>query len=150
MPYQYLHYRRKQYEITPITARFQELFPYTRFINPNSNNAQVQKYLQNSVNKLSVYTFSKDLDNKELCCPPLDTSPPFDTSPIGLSSTSNEPDISIGGLINIRTLSGNHPENKIYAIPSGQSTTSLKVDKKLKINFSGVSYDLLIADTKPF
>ena len=124
MPYQYLHYRRKQYEILPITDQFQTNFPYTRFINPNSNNAQVQKYLQNTVNRLSVFTFSKDLDNKELCCPPLDTSPPFDTSAIGLSSTSTEPDLSIGGLINIRTLSGNHPTNKIHAIPSTQSLTT--------------------------
>lgn len=150
MPYQYLHYRRKQYEITPITDKFQELFPYTRLINPNSNNAQVQKYLDNTTNKLSVYTFSRDLDNKELCCPPLDTSPPFDTSEIGLSTTNSEPDLSIDGLINIRTLSGNHPTNKIHSIPSGQSTTTLPVNKKLKINFGGLSYDLLISDSKPF
>ena len=148
--FRYLHYRRKQYEVLPMPTFIENRFPGIRVLNSNTQTTNVTTFLANTVNKLSVYTFSNDLDNRELCCPPLDTSPPFDTSPIGLSSTSSEPDISIGGLINIRTLSGNHPETKIYNIPSGQSLTSLKVDKKLKVNFGGTAYDLLIADTKPF
>ena len=148
--FRYLHYRRKQYEVLPMPTFIENRFPGIRVLNSNTQTTNVTTFLANTVNKLSVYTFSNDLDNRELCCPPLDTSPPFDTSAIGLSSTSSEPDISIGGLINIRTLSGNHPETKIHNIPGGQSLTSLKVDKKLKVNFGGNAYDLLIADTKPF
>ena len=158
MPFQFLHYRRKQYELLPLHYSFNETFPFLRLINPltktqetiNGELVEVERTLQNSVNKLSVYTFANDLDNKELCCPPLDTSPPFDSSAIGLSTTLNEPDMSIGGLVNVRSLSGNHPENKIHNIPSGQSNTSLPVDKKLEIVFGGATYDLLIGDTKPF
>jgi len=154
MPFRYLHYRRKQYEILPVPAVFQDEFPGARFINPFPGAIQageeVENYLQNSTNKLSVYTFANGLDNKELCCPPLDTSPPFDSSPIGLGTTNSEPDMWIGGLVNVRSISANHPDSKIHNIPSGQSTTSLPVDKKLEIVFGGVSYDLLISDSKPF
>ena len=150
MPFQFLHYRRKQYELLPLHYSFNQTFPFLRLINPLTKTEGVEKTLQNSVNKLSVYTFANDIDNKELCCPPLDTSPPFDSSAIGLSTTNNEPDMSIGGLVNVRSIAGIHPENKIHNIPSGQSLATLPVDKKLEIVFGGVTYDLLIGDTKPF
>jgi hypothetical protein len=152
MPFRYLHYRRNQYELLPLHYNFQQTFNALRLINPRvlDSYTNVEKTLQNSVNKLSVFTFANTTDNKELCCPPLDTSPPFDSSAIGLGTTLNEPDMSIGGLVNVRSLSGNHPLSKIHNIPSGFSPTTLDVDKKLEIVFGGLKYDLLIADTKPF
>jgi hypothetical protein len=152
MPFRYFHYRRQQYEILPVPYTFQQEFPYCRFINPyyGTTTGDVQSYLQNSTNKLSVYTFANTTDNKELCCPPLDTSPPFDSSPIGLATTNSEPDMYIGGLVNVRSITANHPESKIHEIPSGLSNASLPVDKKLEIIFGGVKYDLLIGDTKSF
>ena len=152
MPFRYLHYRRNQYEVLPLHYNFQQTFNALRLINPRvlDSYTNVEKTLQNSVNKLSVFTFANTTDNKELCCPPLDTSPPFDSSAIGLATTSNEPDMSIGGLVNVRSLSGIHPSSKIHNIPSGFSPTTLDVDKKLEIVFGGLKYDLLIADTKPF
>ena len=152
MPFRYLHYRRKQYELLPLHYNFEDTFKALRLINPRvlDSYTTVEKTLQNSVNKLSVFTFANTTDNKELCCPPLDTSPPFDSSAIGLATTVNEPDMSIGGLVNVRSISGNHPDSKIHNIPSGQSNTSLPVDKKLEIVFGGLKYDLLISDSKPF
>ena len=152
MPFRYLHYRRKQYELLPLHYNFQQTFNALRLINPRvlDSYTNVEKTLQNSVNKLSVYTFANDTDNKELCCPPLDTSPPFDSSPIGLGTTLNEPDMSIGGLVNVRSITAIHPAEKIHNIPSGFSNSVLDVDKKLEIVFGGATYDLLIADSKPF
>jgi len=148
--FRYLHYRRKQYEILPTPTFIEERFPGLRVINQNEQTTNVNSFLANTTNKLSVFTFANTIENKELCCPPLDTSPPFDSSSIGLATTSTEPNMNIGGLINVRSISANHPKNKIHNIPSGQSPTSLPVDKKLEIVFGGVKYDLLIADTKPF
>jgi hypothetical protein len=152
MPFRYLHYRRKQYELLPLHYNFENTFKALRLLNPRvlDSYTNVENTLQNSVNKLSVFTFANDTENRELCCPPLDTSPPFDSSPIGLSTTSNEPDMSIGGLVNVRSITATHPQSKIHNIPSGFSNSSLDVDKKLEIVFGGATYDLLIADTKPF
>jgi hypothetical protein len=148
--YEFLHYRRKQYEMTPMPTFIEDRYPGIRMINELSTNTNVDIHLQNSVNKLSVFTFANTTDNRELCCPPLDTSPPFDSSAIGLATTVNEPNMSIGGLVNVRGIAANHPEEKIHNIPSGFSNNTLSVDKKLEIVFGGLKYDLLIADTKPF
>ena len=152
--YEFLHYRRKQYEMTPMPTFIEDRYPGIRMINELSTNANVDIHLQNSVNKLSVYTFAQTTDNRELCCPPIDTSPPFDSSAIGLSTTTTEPDMSIGGLVNVRSIAATHPKDKIYGIPSqinGQApNTQLPVNKKLGIVFGGVEYDLLIGDSKPF
>lgn len=152
--FRYLHYRRKQYELLPLTYWMDEKFPGLRLINNLEQGTNTNSHLQNSVNKLSVFTFAQTTDNKELCCPPLDTSPPFDSSAIGLSTTTSEPDMNIGGLVNVRSISATHPKNKIYNIPStinGQApNTQLPVNKKLGIVFGGIEYDLLIGDSKPF
>ena len=154
--FRYLHYRRKQYEVLPMPTWCDDndKFPGLRLINNLEQGSNTESFLQNSVNKLSVFTFAQTTDNRELCCPPLDTSPPFDSSAIGLSTTTSEPDMSIGGLVNVRSISATHPKNKIYNIPStinGQApNTQLPVNKKLGIVFGGIEYDLLIGDSKPF
>jgi hypothetical protein len=152
--FRYLHYRRKQYEILPTPTFIEERFPGLRVINQNQQTINVTSFLANTTNKLSVFAFANTTDNKELCCLPLDTSPPFDSSPIGLSTTTNEPDMSIAGLVNVRSITATHPTSKIYNIPStinGQApNTQLPVNKKLGIVFGGIEYDLLIGDSKPF
>ena len=148
--FRYLHYRRQQYEVLPMPIFAENRFTGLRVLNQNEQTANVTSFLQNSVNRLSVFTFANTTDNRELCCPPLDTSPPFDSSAIGLATTVNEPNMSIGGLVNVRGIAANHPEEKIHNIPSGFSNNTLSVDKKLEIVFGGLKYDLLIADTKPF
>ena len=99
--------------------------------------------------------FANTTDNRELCCPPLDTSPPFDSSPIGLSTTVLEPDMSIDGLVNVRSINGNHPDDKIHPITTTStpfdSTTinNAAVNKKFTVMFNGVKYDILLSDTNP-
>ena len=102
-----------------------------------------------------MFTFANTTDNRELCCPPLDTSPPFDSSPIGLSTTALEPDMSIDGLVNVRSINGTHPDEKIHPItltstPYNSTTiNSAPVNKKFQVMFNGVKYDMFLSDTNP-
>ena len=156
----YVHYRRKQYEVVPVNSSVDNAIDgHLRLINVNATTSSlVDNILQNDTNKLSVFTFANTTDNRELCCPPLDTSPPFDSSPIGLSTTALEPDMSIDGLVNVRSINGNHPDDKIFPIPDNKDNgnqfdssdiTSAPVNKKFQVMFNGVKYDMLLSDTNP-
>ena len=155
--FKYIHYRRKQYEIVPMNQNVENATNgHLRLINVNANTSSlVNNILQNGTNKLSVFTFANTTDNRELCCPPLDTSPPFDSSPIGLSTTVLEPDMSIDGLVNVRSINGNHPDDKIHPITTTStpfdSTTinNAAVNKKFTVMFNGVKYDILLSNTNP-
>ena len=155
--FKYLHYRRKQYEVVPINQNVENATTgHLRLINFGATTtALVDNILQNGTNKLSVFTFANTTDNRELCCPPLDTSPPFDSSPIGLSTTALEPDMSIDGLVNVRSINGTHPDEKIHPItltstPYNSTTiNSAPVNKKFQVMFNGVKYDMFLSDTNP-
>ena len=158
--FKYVHYRRKQYEVIPVNQSVENATTgHLRMINVNANTSElVSNTMPDSTNKLSVFTFANTTDNRELCCPPLDTSPPFDSSPIGLATTTLEPDMSIDGLVNVRSINGDHPVGMIYPIPpnsdEGQpynSTTinSAPVNKKFQVMFNGVKYDMLLSDINP-
>ena len=155
--FKYIHYRRKQYEVVPINQNVENATTgHLRLINFGATTtALVDNILQNGTNKLSVFTFANTTDNRELCCPPLDTSPPFDSSPIGLSTTALEPDMSIDGLVNVRSINGTHPDEKIHPItltstPYNSTTiNAAPVNKKFQVMFNGVKYDILLADSNP-
>ena len=155
--FKYIHYRRKQYEVVPINQNVENATTgHLRLINFGATTtALVDNILQNGTNKLSVFTFANTTDNRELCCPPLDTSPPFDSSPIGLSTTALEPDMSIDGLVNVRSINGTHPDEKIHPItltsaPFNSTTiNNAGVNKKFQVMFNGVKYDMLLADSNP-
>tara|TARA_B100002052_G_scaffold11416_1_gene9291 strand:+ start:171 stop:389 length:219 start_codon:yes stop_codon:yes gene_type:complete len=66
--------------------------------------------------------------------------------------------MSIDGLVNVRSINGDHPVGMIYPIPpnsnEGQpynSTTinSAPVNKKFQVMFNGVKYDMLLSDINP-
>ena len=57
--------------------------------------------------------------------------------------------MSVAGGLNVRIISARHPVANIYTIPSTVTTSDLDVDKKLRIDFSGSKYDLLIGDDIP-
>lgn len=156
--FHYMQYRNKSYSILPTPRSIENRFPGIRMINPNKTEVDVTQpsttnnvftNLQNTTNALSVYTFSNTRTNRELCCPPLDTSPPFDSSSIGLSTTTANPDLYVDGLINVRSISAIHPEDKIYPIPVTIANTDLPVDQKLPVVFGGIKYDLLIGNSIP-
>ena len=156
--FRYMHYRNSKYEILPVDREIdQDIWKGLRILHENADNSstgangELSQFILNSTNKLSVYTFANTvLESKELCCPPLDTSPPFDSSEIGLSTTILNPDFHVDGLINVRSLSATHPQDKIYGIPGNVNNTQLPVDQKLEVVFGGVKYDLLIGNTKTF
>jgi hypothetical protein len=158
--FRYLHYRRKQYEVVPINQNVEDATTgHLRLVNFNATtSALVDNVLGNTTNKLSVFTFANTTDNRELCCPPLDTSPPFDSSPIGLSTTALEPDMSMGGLANVRSINGDHPEDEIFPIPDNKDNgnsfdssdiTGAPVNRKFQVMFNGVKYNMLLSDTNP-
>ena len=156
--FRYMHYRNSKYEILPVDREIdQDIWKGLRILHENADNSAsgangaLSPFILNTTNKLSVYTFANTIiESKELCCPPLDTSPPFDSSEIGLSTTILNPDFHVDGLVNVRSLSATHSEDKIFAIPSNVNNTQLPVDQKLEIVFGGVKYDLLIGNTKTF
>jgi len=145
--FSYVHYRNNEYHILPMPAFASQRFPGLRMISQNDGAVDVS-VLQNTTNKLSVYTYAKTILNRELCCPPLDTSPPFDSSPIGLSTTSLNPDMYIDGLINVRSITANHPINKFYSTV-GLSNSVLPVTDKLELLFGDTKYKILLGDTDP-
>ena len=153
----YMQYRNQVYEILPTPTVIENEFTGIRMINPNATTTyttpegdteSVKTNLQNATNALSVYTFTNTTEIKELCCPPLDTSPPFDSSEIGLSTTITYPDMIIDGSVNIRSFSANHPTNKILPIITA-NTSQLPVNEKLEILFGDTKYKLLIGNTIP-
>ncbi len=156
--YRFLHYRNNTYETLPIPDWASQRFPGLRTINQNvvssysitenSIPIPIKSTLQNTTNKLSVYTYAQIATNRELCCPPLDTSPPFDSSPIGLSTTNLNPDMYIDGLINVRSITAKHPINKFYSTV-GLSNSVLPVTDKLELLFGNNKYKLLLGDTDP-
>ena len=156
--FRYMHYRNSKYEILPVDREIdQDIWKGLRIIHENADNSAsgangaLSPFILNSTNKLSVYTFANTIiESKELCCPPLDTSPPFDSSEIGLSTTILNPDFHVDGLVNVRSLSATHSEDKIHAIPSNINNTQLPVNEKLEVVFGGVKYDMLIGNSKPF
>ena len=148
-PFEYLQFRSKIYELCVGNSEVETVIPFVRFINPFATGSGVETRIQNTMNPLTVYTFANTTTNRELCCPPLDTSPPFDSSAIGLSTTVNEPDMSVAGGLNVRIITARHPVADIYTIPASVTTSNLDVDKKLRIDFSGSKYDLLIGDDIP-
>ena len=148
-PFQYIQFRSKIYEVVTGNGAVENIIPFVRFVHPFSVSG-TQNRIQNSMNALTVYTFANTTTNRELCCPPLDTSPPFDSSAIGLSTTILEPDMGVAGGLNVRILSARHPVADIIEIPSDVTISDLDVDKKLRIDFGGTKYDLLIGDNIPF
>ena len=156
--FRYMHYRNSKYEILPVDREVdQDIWKGLRILHENADNSAsgangaLAPYILNTTNKLSVYTFANTIiESKELCCPPLDTSPPFDSSEIGLSTTILNPDFHVDGLVNVRSLTASHPEDKIFGIPGNVNNSQLPVDQKLEIVFGGVKYDLLIGNTKTF
>jgi len=156
--YDYMQFRNKTYEIVRANSVIEERLPFIRMIHPNSTRTGITQYLQNTTNQRSVYTFAQASAilsggavtfNKELCCPPLDTSPPFDSSPLGLSTTVNEPDMTMGGKLNVRSIRATHPVLNIKSLPSTVALDDLPVDKKLRVNFGGTFYDMLIGSSDP-
>jgi len=90
----------------------------------------------------SNFTSTSSVDDKSLCCPPTDTSPPFNPTEAGLETTADEPNLKInqGNVVfsnlTINTGSGN-------VTPLNTSITHSSANTLPILCGDGVTYDLL-------
>jgi len=73
----------------------------------------------------SNFTATSSSDDKSLCCPPTDTSPPFEPTEAGLESTVAEPNVKFtGGNLVFESLLVTTPSSNIAALTAGAATPS--------------------------
>ena len=89
----------------------------------------------------SNFTATSSSQDKSLCCPPTDTSPPFEPTEAGLETTVSEPNVKFnGGNLKFDALLATMPTSNITAVTQG---TSLPSSNNITIQGGdGVSYDL--------
>tara|TARA_B100000902_G_scaffold52632_2_gene59379 strand:- start:463 stop:2766 length:2304 start_codon:yes stop_codon:yes gene_type:complete len=92
--------------VLPVSSNTSAIQPGWRVLGfPFADGTKVQSKTANSITLDTVtikniapesnYTSTSSLDDKSLCCPPTDTSPPFESTEIGLQTPSAFPDIKI-------------------------------------------------------
>tara|TARA_Y100000592_G_C5481987_1_gene326182 strand:+ start:3249 stop:5540 length:2292 start_codon:yes stop_codon:yes gene_type:complete len=92
----------------------------------------------------SNYTATSSLDDKSLCCPPTDTSPPFEPTELGLETPGTFPDIKLNlGNVKFDNLIIKSPQDKnnISALNTALVPASANVLPIL--GGDGVTYNLL-------
>jgi len=92
----------------------------------------------------SNYTSTSSLDDKSLCCPPTDTSPPFEPTELGLETPGTFPDIKLNqGNVKFDNLIIKSPQDKnnISALNTALVPASANVLPIL--GGDGVTYNLL-------
>ena len=73
----------------------------------------------------SNFTATSSSDDKSLCCPPTDTSPPFEPTEAGLESTVAEPNVKFtGGNLVFESLLVTTPSSNITTLTAGAATPS--------------------------
>jgi len=89
----------------------------------------------------SNFTATSSSQDKSLCCPPTDTSPPFEPTEAGLETTVAEPNVKLtGGNLKFDALLATMSSSNITTIVQG---TALPSSNKVQIQGGdGVSYDL--------
>ena len=75
----------------------------------------------------SNFTATSSTDDKSLCCPPTDTSPPFEPSESGLETTVAQPNVRLtGGNLIFTDLIATIPSSDIVTITPGAAMPSAK------------------------
>lgn len=69
-------------------------------VDPAAKTITLDTAITNTINSGAVFTATNtnnndEADKKQLCCPPTDTSPPFDATEFGLRTTNSEPNLEI-------------------------------------------------------
>jgi len=90
----------------------------------------------------SNFTATSSTDDKSLCCPPTDTSPPFEPTEAGLETTVAQPNVRLtGGNLIFSDLVATIPSGNITAITPGAAMPSANT---IEIKGGdGVTYKLL-------
>tara|TARA_A100001011_G_scaffold43741_1_gene41074 strand:+ start:1228 stop:3684 length:2457 start_codon:yes stop_codon:yes gene_type:complete len=90
---------------------------------------------------VSNETASKQNEDYQLCCPPTDTSPPFDASEEGLNTTSTYPNFKlVGGNLIFDSLIIQDTNSNAADIPSGNA---MSVNRKINIKTASGNFKLL-------
>ena len=91
-------------------------FPFaanTTVTGKTANSLTISPATVKNILKDSNFTATSSSDDKSLCCPPTDTSPPFDPTAEGLATTDDAPNIKINqGNLKFDNLIINSPEGK--------------------------------------
>ena len=94
---------------------------------------------------VSNETISKQAEDYQLCCPPTDTSPPFDASEEGLNTTSTYPNFSlVGGNLKFDSLIIQDTNSNAADILSGDA---MSVNRKIDIRSTTTNKDYKILAT---
>ena len=107
---------------------------------PSGNTINLSQAIVKNINADSNFTATNSGNDKQLCCPPTDTSPPFNPTEEGLETTSTQPNLEItGGAINFDELTATVATNKISEYSdSDKSTNRLQLK-----GGDGVTYNIL-------
>ena len=90
---------------------------------------------------VSNETVSKQNEDYQLCCPPTDTSPPFDASEEGLNTTSTYPNFKlVGGNLIFDSLIIQDTNSNAADIPAGNA---MSVNRKINIKTASGDFKLL-------
>ena len=120
-------------------------FPFaagTSVIGKTANSLTLDTATVRNISADSNFTATSSSQDKSLCCPPTDTSPPFEPSELGLETTVAQPNVRLtGGNLIFTDLIATIPSSDIVTITPGAAMPSAKT-----IDFrggDGVTYKLL-------
>lgn len=112
----------------------------TTVTSSSTNSITLSSPLTDDIQANQTIVFVETNDNKDLCFPPVDTSPPFAATQDGLRTTSARPSITvdnINGEIKFVQLSGQN-------VPTDSANTSSTYDTEIDIkDITGNSYKVL-------
>ena len=92
----------------------------------------------------SNYTATSSLDDKSLCCPPTDTSPPFEPTELGLETPSTFPDIKLNlGNVKFDNLIIKSPQDKNNISELNTALVPASANVLPILGGDGVTYNLL-------
>ena len=105
-------------------------FPFaagTSVIGKTANSLTLDTATARNISTDSNFTATSSSQDKSLCCPPTDTSPPFEPSESGLETTATQPNVRLtGGNLIFTDLIATIPSSDIATITPGAAMPSAK------------------------
>ena len=100
---------------------------------------------------VSNETISKQAEDYQLCCPPTDTSPPFDASEEGLNTTSTYPNFQLvgGNLIFDSLIIQDTNSNAADLLPTDAMSVNRKIEIKTPLSTDTKKFKILAFDPSP-
>ena len=107
---------------------------------PSGNTINLSQAITKDIAAGANFTATNSGGNRQLCCPPTDTSPPFNATEEGLNTTASEPNLKLDdGNIKFDEFTATIDANKITTY-----SASDKSNNRLKFEVgNGTTYDIL-------